>query len=203
MSLSALVVEDLEKVAPELKEVFKKGGIIAYPTETFYGLGADPFNEDALERLFELKGRPRGKPILVVIREVSELTLLAADIPDVATSLIKRYWPGPLTLVFRAKEGLSELLTGGTGKIGVRLSSSPVTQRLLEILRSPLTSTSANPSGMSPARDYKEVLEYFGDAVDVVIKAERLTADQPSTVVDVTAEKPVVIREGVIKIEGF
>ncbi len=203
MSLSALVVEDLEKVAPELKEVFKKGGIIAYPTETFYGLGADPFNEDALERLFELKGRPRGKPILVVIREVSELTLLAADIPDVATSLIKRYWPGPLTLVFRAKEGLSELLTGGTGKIGVRLSSSPVTQRLVEILRSPLTSTSANPSGMSPARDYKEVLEYFGDAVDVVIKAERLSTGKPSTVVDVTAEKPVVIREGVIKIEGF
>ena len=203
MSLSALVVEDLDKVAPKLKEVFKRGGIIAYPTETFYGLGADPFNEDALERLFELKGRPRGKPILVVIREVSELTLLAADIPDVATSLIKRYWPGPLTLVFRAKEGLSELLTGGTGKIGVRLSSSPVTQRLVEILRSPLTSTSANPSGMSPARDYKEVLEYFDDAVDVVIKAERLSADQPSTVVDVTAEKPVVIREGVIKIEGF
>ena len=203
MSLSALVVEDLDKVAPELKEVFKRGGIIAYPTETFYGLGADPFNEDALERLFELKGRPRGKPILVVIREVSELTLLAADIPDVATSLIKRYWPGPLTLVFRAKEGLSELLTGGTGKIGVRLSSSPVTQRLVEILRSPITSTSANPSGMSPARDYKEVLEYFDDAVDVVIKAERLSADQPSTVVDVTAEKPVVIREGVIKIEGF
>ena len=203
MSLSALVVEDLDKVAPELKEVFKKGGIIAYPTETFYGLGADPFNEDALERLFELKGRPRGKPILVVIREVSELTLLAADIPDVATSLIKRYWPGPLTLVFRAKEGLSELLTGGTGKIGVRLSSSPVTQRLVEILRSPLTSTSANPSGMSPARDYKEVLEYFGDAVDVVIKAERLSTGKPSTVVDVTAEKPVVIREGVIKIEGF
>ncbi len=203
MSLSVLVVEDLEKVAPELKEVFKKGGIIAYPTETFYGLGADPFNEDALERLFELKGRPRGKPILVVIREVSELTLLAADIPDVATSLIKRYWPGPLTLVFRAKEGLSELLTGGTGKIGVRLSSSPVTQRLVEILRSPLTSTSANPSGMSPARDYKEVLEYFGDAVDVVIKAERLSTGKPSTVVDVTAEKPVVIREGVIKIEGF
>ncbi|HHD11517.1 MAG TPA: threonylcarbamoyl-AMP synthase [Deltaproteobacteria bacterium] len=203
MSLSALVVEDLDKVAPELKEVFKRGGIIAYPTETFYGLGADPFNEDALERLFELKGRPRGKPILVVIREVSELTLLAADIPDVATSLIKRYWPGPLTIVFKAKEGLSELLTGGTGKIGVRLSSSPVTQRLVEILRSPLTSTSANPSGMSPARDYKEVLEYFDDAVDVVIKAERLSADQPSTVVDVTAEKPVVIREGVIKIEGF
>ncbi len=203
MSLSALVVENLEKVAPKLKEVFKKGGIIAYPTETFYGLGADPFNEDALERLFELKGRPRGKPILVVIREVSELTLLAADIPDVATSLIKRYWPGPLTLVFRAKEGLSELLTGGTGKIGVRLSSSPVTQRLVEILRSPLTSTSANPSGMSPARDYKEVLEYFGDAVDVVIKAERLSTGKPSTVVDVTAEKPVVIREGVIKIEGF
>lgn len=203
MSLSALVVEDLDKVAPELKEVFKRGGIIAYPTETFYGLGADPFNEDALERLFELKGRPRGKPILVVIREVSELTLLAADIPDVATSLIKRYWPGPLTIVFKAKEGLSELLTGGTGKIGVRLSSSPVTQRLVEILRSPITSTSANPSGMSPARDYKEVLEYFDDAVDVVIKAERLSADQPSTVVDVTAEKPVVIREGVIKIEGF
>lgn len=203
MNLSALVVEDLEKVAPKLKEVFKKGGIIAYPTETFYGLGADPFNEDALERLFELKGRPRGKPILVVIKEASELTLLAADIPGVATSLIERYWPGPLTLVFRAREGLPELLTGGTGKIGVRLSSSPVTQRLLEILRSPLTSTSANPSGMSPAQDYKEVLEYFGDAVDVVIKAERLTAGQPSTVVDVTTEKPVVIREGVIKIEGF
>ena len=201
--LPALLVDDVDKAAPQLKSVFAGGGIIAYPTETFYGLGVDPFRPEALERLFMLKGRARGKPVLVVIRDASSLHSLVADIPPCAASLMERYWPGPLTLIFRAKKGLPALLTGGTGRIGVRLSSSPITRRLLEILHSPLTSTSANPSGREPAQDYKEVLEYFGDGVDAVIKGDRLVATLPSTVVDVTGERPVVIREGAVRIEGL
>ncbi len=200
--MSQPLIVEIDQSPETLKEVFRRGGIIAYPTETFYGLGVDPFSTDALERLFKLKGRPGGKPVLVVIRDVAELNGLVAEIPPHARTLMERHWPGPLTIVFRARKKLPALLTGNTGKIGVRLSSSPLTRRLLEILSSPLTSTSANPSGREPARDHTEVLQYFGDGVDVIIKtAERLKARQPSTVVDVTAERPVVIREGAVKIE--
>ena len=203
MTGSTLIVEDMEAAAQRLKAAVKGGGIIAYPTETFYGLGVDPFNEQAVESLFRLKGRPEDKPILIVIKDIAELSLLVSEIPEVAVPLIERYWPGPLTLLFMAKQGLPRLITGRANKVGVRLSGSAITRRLLEIVRTPLTSTSANPSGSSPATDYRKVMEYFPEGLDVVIKAERLRPSKPSTVVDVTGQTPVIVREGAVRIEGL
>jgi L-threonylcarbamoyladenylate synthase len=175
---------------------FEKGGIIAYPTETFYGLGVDPFNRHALERLFELKGRSFKSPVAVIIARTEMLNRLTGDITPVAERLIKRFWPGPLTMIFRAKDNVPCELTAGTGKIGARVSSNETATRLSSLLDSPLTSTSANPSGRPPARTAKEVLGYFNGGIDVLIDGGRLYGKKGSTIVDATEDHIKIIRHG-------
>lgn len=184
-------------------EVFKAGGVIAYPTETFYGLGVDPFNTNAVERLFSLKGRSFKDPIPIIAGDIEMAERLVETVPPVAGALIERYWPGPLTLVFKARANVPELLTAHTGKIGIRVSSGPHAKRLINALGSPITSTSANPTGRPPAAEPDEVLAYFEDSIDVLIDGGRLTAERPSTVVDVTGERPALIREGAIEAKDF
>jgi L-threonylcarbamoyladenylate synthase len=179
-------------------EAIRNGGVVAFPTETFYGLGADPFNPAALERLFTLKGREAGKAISVIIKDRASLDALAAPVPLEAELLIKKFWPGPLTIIFSAAGIVPDLLTGGTGRIGVRVSSSPETQRFVEALSGPITATSANPSGKTPPSTAEEVIGYFDGRIDVVIDGGRLFAAVPSTVVDVTGPGIRVLREGAI-----
>jgi L-threonylcarbamoyladenylate synthase len=187
----------------EAIRVFKSGGVIAFPTETFYGLGVDPFNAKAVERLFLLKGRSFKDPIPIVAGDMEMVERLVETVPPAAEILIQRYWPGPLTIVFKARAEVPELLTARTGKIGVRISSSPVVKKLLASLKSPLTSTSANPSGEPPALEPGEVLEYFEGRLDLLIDGGRLTAKKPSTVMDVTGERLVVLREGAVPAKDF
>lgn len=156
-------------------EVFRTGGVIAYPTETFYGLGIDPFNIEAVKRLFLLKGRPAKSPISLIIKDRLMLTELVQGVPPVAERLIKKFWPGPLTIILRAKAGLPAELLANTGKVGVRISSNPVAQRLVEELNSPITATSANPSGKEPPRSSSEVIEYFNGSIDMLIDGGVLT----------------------------
>jgi L-threonylcarbamoyladenylate synthase len=173
------------------------------PTETFYGLGVDPFNAKAVERLFLLKGRSFKDPIPIVAGDREMVERLVETVPLAAETLIQRYWPGPLTIVFKARAEVPELLTARTGKIGVRISSSQVVKKLLASLKSPLTSTSANPSGEPPALEPGEVLKYFEGRLDLLIDGVRLTAKKPSTVVDVTGERLVVLREGAVPAKDF
>jgi L-threonylcarbamoyladenylate synthase len=187
----------------EAVKVFKSGGIIAYPTETFYGLGVDPFNVKAIERLFKLKGRGFKDPVSVVANDLRTVEGLVESMPQVAELLIKRFWPGPLTIVFKAKGNVPDLLTARTGKIGVRIPGSPDAQRLLNALGSPLTATSANPSGNPPACEAGEVIKYFNGNIDVLIDGGRLTAKRPSTVVDVTGDGIEVLREGAVESSYF
>lgn len=179
-------------------EVFRTGGVIAYPTETFYGLGIDPFNIEAVKRLFLLKGRPAKSPISLIIKDRLMLTELVQGVPPVAERLIKKFWPGPLTIILRAKAGLPAELLANTGKVGVRISSNPVAQRLVEELNSPITATSANPSGKEPPRSSSEVIEYFNGSIDMLIDGGVLTGRYGSTVVDITDNRVEIIREGEI-----
>ena len=144
----------------QILDVFKKGGIIAYPTETFYGLGVDPFNESAVKKLFQLKGREPDKPIAILVKDKNVLLAVVEEIPPAAEKLIKKFWPGPLTIIFKAKREVPPSLTGNTGKIAVRISSNPITQKLLETIDSPITTTSANPSGKKSPVTEKEVKDY-------------------------------------------
>jgi L-threonylcarbamoyladenylate synthase len=186
-----------ESLLREAGEVIRGGGVIAFPTETFYGLGVDPFNVPAVQRLYDLKGRSlQMSPILVLIRARHELQALVSEIAPAAERLMQACWPGPLTLVFRAAAAVPSVLTAGTGTIGVRLSACPDVQRVLEVLGGPLTGTSANRTGQPPATTAEEVERALGAAVDLIVNGGPTPGGLPSTVVDTTVNPPRVIREG-------
>jgi len=178
--------------------ILKDGGVIAYPTETFYGLGVDATNVKAVERLFGVKGRDFKNPIPVVIGNIAILDQICTDIPPPAQELIDRHWPGPLTLVFSAAPSLSNRLTAGTGKIGVRVSSHPIARLLSGQLGGPLTSTSANRSGQKECVTAQEVMEKIGDDLDLIIDGGATPGGKGSTILDITQKPPVVLRAGLI-----
>lgn len=185
---------------------FNSGGVIAYPTETTYALGVDPFNIDAVERLFALKKRPEDNPLSILVADRKMLSSVVDEIPECAEALIRRFWPGPLTLVFKANKRIPAPITAGTGTIGVRISSSAICARLLKELKKPITATSANPSGAPSAESAAQVLAYFNGSIEAVIdhqdvydKAVVAASVKPSTVVDVTGKELRLIREGAIE----
>lgn len=182
-------------------EALRRGRIIAYPTETFYGLGVHALNPKAVEKLFAIKGRPPEKPVTLIIKDRQELKDIASEIPAKAALLMDRYWPGPLTLVLKASEKIPSLITASTGTIGVRVSSNPIAQRLAFEFGSAITATSANPSEKPPAKDAASCAEYFNGAIDVVIDGGKLSAEKGSTIVDATGTEIKLIREGVIPFE--
>jgi L-threonylcarbamoyladenylate synthase len=182
----------------EAVAVLKNGGVIAFPTETFYGLGADARNEAAIDKIFGIKGRDFKNPILVVIGDRGHLDAFAADVPEEARKLMGRFWPGPLTIVFRAAPSVSPKLTAGTGKIGIRLTSHPVAMEISKRLGGPLTATSANLSGAPECSSVVEVLSQLEGKLDGVIDGGKTPGGKGSTIVDVSISPEKILREGVI-----
>ncbi|MHB8789815.1 MAG: L-threonylcarbamoyladenylate synthase [Desulfobulbaceae bacterium] len=178
--------------------LLRAGGIVAFPTETYYGLGVDPLSEDGLVRLFQVKDRPALKPVLVLVADLEQVGLLAREISPTARTLMDRFWPGPLTLVLPARTELSPHLTGGTGTVGVRLSPHPVASELLRTFGGPLTATSANRSGHVPAVTAEEVRLAFGSEVDMILDGGRTPGEKGSTLVGVSGNRITCIREGCI-----
>ena len=176
--------------------VVRDGGIIAFPTETYYGLGVDPFNERALATLFALKNRSVVKPVLVLIAAAAQLEILAEEIPVTARILMKAFWPGPLTIVFAARGSVPPALTGGTGTVGVRLSPHLIALRLLTAYGSPMTATSANISGQPAAETAEQVYTSFGEHIDVIVDGGRVPGKKGSTLVGVLDDSVQYIREG-------
>ena len=195
--MKPLIIKAASSLDAAVKAV-REGGIIAYPTETFYGLGVDAFNTAAVERLVKLKARPGDKPISIIIKDACVLKTVVSEVPPVATELVRRFWPGPLTIVFKAVDGLPGALTGSNATIGVRVSAHPTAARLAAELSVPLTATSANPSGEEPPVTPEEVLSYFGKTLDVLIDGGRLPGRLASTVVDVTGGEANILRAGAI-----
>ena len=185
-------MDDLERAVAALE----RGGTIVYPTETVYGLGADATSENALQRLAAVKQRSRGKPIAVLVSSREMLEQIVAAVPAAAARLIDEFWPGPLTLAFPAKGGMSAVLTGGSGTVAARISSHPIAQALVERLGKPLTSPSANPAGAPPAREIEAARAYFGAAIDAYLDGGALPGGPASTVVDCSSESPRLVREG-------
>ena len=174
-----------------------RGGVIVYPTETLYGLGADASNEGALARVVELKGRAAGKPIAVLISDTEMLEGIVEDISPAAADLMQRFWPGPLTIVLRARSTVSRRLTGGRDGIGVRVSSHPIAIALVRALGRPVTAPSANPAGLRPPTRLDEARAYFGDRVDCYVDGGALAGEPASTVVD-ARDGLRVIRDGAV-----
>ncbi len=178
--------------------VLRKGGLVAFPTDTLYALGADVSNMTAIQRVFAAKGRRRTNPIPLLVADMTMATRLVGDFPRAAARLAGRYWPGPLTLLLPARRGIPRLLTAGTSRIGLRVPNAPVALALILRLGGPVTGTSANRSGGKDPQDADEVLRQLGDQVDLILDGGPVPLGSPSTVVDVTASPPVIVREGLI-----
>ena len=187
-----------EKILARAVEILTGGGIIAYPTETFYGLGADATNEKAIKKVFAAKGRDLKNPVSLIIGPMDDIPPLVQDIPESARKLMAAFWPGALTIVFQASKKISPLLTAGSGKIGLRVSSHPGARGILQKLKRPLTATSANLTGAPECTRASEVVKQIGDKIDAIVDLGDTPGTKGSTIIDVTCNPPVILREGAI-----
>ena len=190
-----------QKMIGKAAQWIKKGGLVVFPTSTFYGLGAHAFNPSAVERVFRAKERHQKKPILVLIACLADLVPLVQSVPMEARHLINAFWPGDVTLIFHASDVFPANLTGHTGKIGIRLAAHPAAAALVKTVGSPITATSANLSGKGGCVSVTDLDPQIRARVDLVIDAGKLGRGKGSTVVDVTAVPPKILRAGVISAE--
>jgi L-threonylcarbamoyladenylate synthase len=178
-------------------DTLRAGGVVALPTETFYGLAAAALDSGSVRRIFELKGRPESKPLLVLVDSVA-MAKTVARVTDAARDLMARYWPGALTLVLPALPTVPSLVTAGTGTLGVRLSPHAIARGLVELLGEPVTAPSANPDGLPPPTTAAGVLTYFPEGIDLVLDGGATPGGEPSTVLDLTVDPPRVLRQGAV-----
>jgi L-threonylcarbamoyladenylate synthase len=178
-------------------KILQMGGVIAFPTDTVYGLGADAFNSTAVARIYEIKKRPQHQQLPLLIADVERLTALAEPIPKIAWFLARRFWPGGLTLVLSKTDSVPAYLAPGP-TIAVRVPNHPVCQALIQHLGNPIIGTSANISGQQAALTADEVRQQLGGKIDLVINGGKCPSGKESTVVDVTHEVPVILRPGII-----
>jgi len=175
----------------------EKGGVIAFPTDTVYGLGADAFNATAVERIYEIKNRPRHQQLPLLIADVKQLTALANPIPEIAWFLARRFWPGGLTLVLAKTDSVPAYLAPGT-TIAVRIPDHPVCLALIQRMGNPIIGTSANISGQPAALTAEEVGQQLGGKIDLIINGGKCPGSKESTVVDVTHKSLIILRQGIM-----
>ena len=180
-----------------------RGGIIAYPTETVYGLGVDATNDQAIRRIFEIKGRNFNNPISVVIGHLQDVYPLVRNVTDSARKLMDAFWPGPLTIIFEASDRISPLLTANTGKIGIRLSGNDIARGIAEKTGKPLTATSANLSGASECANADQVIRQIGDKIDAVVDVGITKIGMLSTIIDASCAPARILRPGIIDEESI
>jgi len=182
--------------------VVEAGGLVAFPTESFYGLGADALDSDAVARVFEVKGRPEHKALLVLVDSIDMAAGLAARVSDGARALMARYWPGALTLVLEAADRVPAGLTGGGSTIGVRMPGHAVARALVRSAGRPITAPSANPSEAPPALTAAAVREYFEGRVELILDGGPTAGGAGSTVADCTVWPPRILRQGPVIVEA-
>ena len=179
------------------------GGVVAFPTDTFYGLGADVYSEEAVSRVFRIKGKGTDGSLPVLLADTSGLSEVAVSIPTAAWQLAEWFWPGPLTLVLERAEAIPATVSGGRSTVGVRVPDNPLARALVRELGRPITGTSANPTGLSPATSAAEVRSQLGDAVDYVLDGGTCPGGQPSTVLDLTGPRPRILRSGKLPLDAL
>ena len=179
-------------------QIILRGGVVAFPTETFYGLGADVLDLEALQKVFQIKRREENKPLLLLVADQTWLPELVKEIPPVAGKLMEKFWPGPLTLVFQAAPHLPSVLTANTGRVGLRISSHPVAQALVQAVGRAITATSANVTGQPSASLAGEVSHALGKGVDAILDGGKTAGGVGSTVLDVSGVLPRIIRQGTV-----
>lgn len=194
-----------DKLPPDIKKqveqgiaVLKQGGIVAFPTDTVYGLGAWAGNQPAVERVYQVKERPQNIALPLLLARTSQISEVAEPVPRIAWLLADKFLPGALTLVLPRANSVPDIVTAGGMTVAVRIPAHPVPVALIEGLGAPIIGTSANLSGKPSALTADDVYSQFGDKIDLVIDGGRCPGGRESTVVDVSGETPVVLREGAI-----
>jgi L-threonylcarbamoyladenylate synthase len=201
-----MIREDNDETRKLAAEIVANGGLIAFRTDTFYGLGVDPFNDAAVARIKRLKGREEGKPILLLISDIGGTEQLLQSKSATFEHFSKRFWPGPLTIVAPAVTELPLDISTGTGTVGLRLPDDENVRLLVRACGGRLTATSANPAGREPARSAGEVQNYFQNGLDLIVDGGEVMVTKPSTVIDIVQVPPRVVREGAIskaELENF
>ena len=193
--------ESWESMIAETQKVLKGGGVIAFPTDTFYGLGANPYNTKAVDKIYSIKGRDPEKPLLLLIDSILKLEGLAEEISEASAKLIESFWPGPLTMLFKPKHTVPKNIT--TGLIGIRQPGNLITRKILAGLNYPLTAPSANISGEDPATTAEQVKDRFGNKVDLILDAGICRGGEPSTLVDTTQTPIQLVRAGAINFKSI
>ncbi len=178
-------------------KVVKKGGLVAFPTESWYGLAVNPWNEAGLQKLYRVKKRPWAKATLVLINKMEQLDSLVSEVPKPYYPVIDKFWPGALTLVFPALSSLPSLITAGTGTVAVRFSSHPMVSMLVEQV-GPITGTSANISGYGPHKNASMVVQELGDELDLLIDGGDTAGGESSTIVACDGDNLVCLRHGLV-----
>ena len=197
-------VVDADRPEPDALDaaaaVLKSGGIVAFPTESFYGLGADALAPAAVRRIFEVKGRPETKPLLVLVDSIEQALALAVEPSAGARALMAQHWPGPLTLVLRAAPTVPVEVTAGSGTVGVRVPGHAVALGLVRAAGRPVTAPSANPSGAPPPTLAAEVARLFPGTLDLILDGGATAGGEGSTVADCTVWPPRILRQGPIRL---
>jgi len=195
----------LDKLPPDIKKqvekgisILKQGGIVAFPTDTVYGLGACATNQQAVERVYQVKGRPQDMALPLLLARVSQIGEVAEPVPRIAWLLANKFLPGALTLVLPRSNSVPDIVTAGGITVAVRIPAHPIPVALIEGLGAPVIGTSANLSGKPSALTADEVYSQFGNKIDLIIDGGRCPGGRESTVVDATGETPAVLREGAI-----
>ena len=195
--------KELIKLLTPAAKALANGKLVAFPTETVYGLGANALNAQAVLKIFEAKNRPADNPLIVHISRLKQLKLVAKDIPEVAKKLIHHFWPGPLTLILPKANSVPSQTTGGKPTVAVRMPDHKVALKLIELARVPIAAPSANLSGKPSPTDAQDVIEDLYGKVDFIIDAGSTPIGVESTVVDVTSSPPLVLRPGGLSVEDL
>lgn len=192
---------DITTICQKAAEIIKKGGLVAFPTETVYGLGADAFNAIAVANIFKVKGRPSFDPLIVHVHNFSQLDLLVEKIPELALKLINTFWPGPLTVVLPKKSCVPDIVTAGLSSVGIRMPSHPVALEFLQWCDTPIAAPSANLFGRVSPTTAEHVREQLGESIEMIIDGGKCNIGIESTVVSFTEDIPLLLRPGGTPIE--
>ncbi len=184
-------------------DIIKRGGLVAFPTETVYGLGANAFDENAIRNVFKAKGRPADNPLIVHIAELKDVHRLAKKPPKIAKLLMERFWPGPLTIVLKKKKIVPDIATGGSNTVAIRMPDNRIAISLIKSVGVPLVAPSANISGKPSPTRAKDVLEDLKGKIELIIDGGKTSIGIESTVIDMTVMPPIILRPGVVTLEAI
>lgn len=204
MNTKIIKIEENKINEDEIKEIakaFSEGKLVVFPTETVYGLGANGFDEEACKNIFKAKGRPGDNPLILHIAEIDQVNELVSEIPDVAKDCMEMFWPGPLTMIMKRSEKISDVVTAGLDTVAIRMPSHEVAREILKECRLPIAAPSANISGRPSPTAFKHVEEDLKGKVDIIVDGGVTNVGIESTVIDMTSNPPMILRPGGVTYE--